>query len=212
MRNKFPYQYMLWKWKIEPRVYRDNLRGFGTYWQKRMEALVMRRFFVILSAVCMLLSGCQKVQQRPTFPKPNLPTQPTGSEYGTNYETGTVRAGTVTTKLASAEGGLINHNQPFPGTAGKDYTDPAAYTYREFLSATAGLKWAPHTWETSGDRYILDYTTIGFYDLALNADGTGWTILDEMAAGAKHFRTPGQACLKRQTDHPRTAPRPALPQ
>jgi len=144
----------------------------------------MRRFFVILSAVCMLLSGCQKVQQRPTFPKPNLPTQPTGSEYGTNYETGTVRAGTVTTKLASAEGGLINHNQPFPGTAGKDYTDPAAYTYREFLSATAGLKWAPHTWETSGDRYILDYTTIGFYDLALNADGTGWTILDEMAAGA----------------------------
>ena len=130
----------------------------------------------------MFLGGCQVQGQRPTFPRPNLPTRPTGGEYETDYGTGFVRAGSVTTGLSSAGGGSVRYDSPFPGTAGKDYTDSATYTFREYLSATAGLKWAPHTWETSSDRYILDYTSMGFYDLALNAQGDGWTILCEMAA------------------------------
>ena len=144
----------------------------------------MRRFLVMVCILGIGLGGCQTAQQRPTFPLPNLPTRPTGSEYETNYETGFVRAGAVTTGLSGAGGGSVSFDRPFPGATGKDYTDPAIYTYREYLSSTSGLKWAPHTWETSDDRYILDYTSTGFYDLALNADGTGWTILCEMAAGA----------------------------
>ena len=141
----------------------------------------MRRMLAVF-LFCLLLAGCQTSQQRPTGPRPYLPVQPTGGDYGVDYAAALVRAGRVTTALSSAASGKVRYNAPYAGAPGKDYTDPAQYTFQDALSATAGLKWAPHTWETADDRYLLEYTTMGFYDLALDADGTGWTILCEMAA------------------------------
>ena len=131
----------------------------------------------------LLLTGCQAAQQKPVFPLPQLPSHPADGDYENDPDNRTVRAGTVTTALAGSSGGTLSHNDPYPGSAGKDYTDPAQYTFREYLSSTSGLQWAPHTWQTADDSYILNYTTTGFYDFALNADGSGWTVLDEMAAG-----------------------------
>ena len=147
-----------------------------------MEADVMRRIWILLLALCLVLSGCRTAAPAPSLPRPTLPPETQAGEYGVDWERGIVRAGSVKTGLASGSGGRLSFNEPWPGTAGKDYTDPAIYTLREYLSSTTGLKWAPHTWETADDRYILDYTTTGFYELVLGADG-GWTIVDEMAQG-----------------------------
>ena len=141
----------------------------------------MRRILAMLCLLCIFLSGCQTAVQKPTFPRPTLPVRPADSAYETDYSQNLVKAGAVTTGLASAATGNIPYGKAYVSAPGKDYTDPATYTFREYISGTSGLKWSPHTWETADDRYILDYTTMGFYDLALNAEGTGWTILCEMA-------------------------------
>lgn len=141
----------------------------------------MRRILAFL-LFCALLTGCQSSLQRPIAPLPQLPAQPADGDYGADYSRNLVRAGKVTTAPAADAGGQLRYNTPYAGATGKDYTDPAQYTFQDALSATAGLKWAPHTWETGDDRYLLEYTTMGFYDFALDADGAGWTILCEMAA------------------------------
>ena len=141
----------------------------------------MRRILAFL-LFCALLTGCQSRHQRPMAPLPHLPVQPADGDYGVDYGKNLVRSGKVITSPASDADGKIRYNAPYAGAVGKDYTDPAHYTFQDSLSATAGLKWAPHTWETANDRYLLEYTTIGFYDFALDTDGTGWTILCEMAA------------------------------
>ena len=144
----------------------------------------MGRSWVILLAICMLLSGCAGKESQTSWPRPTMPAQGAMGDYGVDGKTGTVLAGKVTTALAGESAGRVSYNETWPGTPGADYTDPADYTLREYLSSTTGLKWAPHTWETADDRYILDYTSTGFYELVLNAEGTGWTIVDEMAVGA----------------------------
>ena len=63
------------------------------------------------------------------------------------------------------------------------YAIEAIRKYGPIKGCCTGMKWAPHTWETADDSYILGYTTTSFYDLVLNATGDGFTVVDEMALG-----------------------------
>lgn len=130
-----------------------------------------------------LLCGCsQPTPPSNTGSRPTLPQQTPRQYYTADYTSGLVIAGAVTPSQGSS-GGCVTYNAIYTGNGSRDYTDPATYTLYESISSTTGLKWAPHTWETSDDRYILDYTSMGFYDLALNESGDGFTIVDEMAVG-----------------------------
>ena len=143
----------------------------------------MKKGFIL--ALVLLLTGCA-AQPKPTEPTyaPHPPLLSSRGEYAVDYHAGTVDAGKWELTLRPESSGDVTYNDTFPGGNGKDYSDKKYYTYRESISSTAGLKWAPHTWETSADSYILDYTTTGFYSFVPNRDLSGWTIVDEMAQGA----------------------------
>lgn len=115
----------------------------------------------------------------------NPPIQIQKDAYHMDHATGTAIGGRWQTSLRGPEGdGAVTYNQTYPGNYGRDYTDVNYYTYRQYLTSTAGMKWSPLTWETTSDAYILDYTTSGFYSFVPNEDLSGWTIVDEMAQGA----------------------------
>ena len=141
----------------------------------------MKKFVIALLCIG-LLAGCSRpapgihIGSRPTLP----PASP-AEYYYADYTQNRVVAGAVNTG-ENTSAGTVTYNAVYTGNGNRDYTDPAHYTLSESISATTGLKWAPHTWETASDRYILDYTTMGFYDLVLSADGKGFTIVCEMAA------------------------------
>lgn len=59
--------------------------------------------------------------------------------------------------------------------------DNKSYTYHDYAAATPNT-WNPHEWETNEDSYIMNYTTMGFYDFIMNDEKTGYTIIPEMAA------------------------------
>ncbi len=142
----------------------------------------MRKLLPLL--LCgLLLCGCSRpVPPVPSLPRPTPPASQIRSQYLADYKTGLVIAGSVETRTGTASG-TVSYQAPYRGNGSRDYTDPAQYTFLESISSTTGLKWAPHTWETASDRYILDYTSMGFYDFVLNEAGDGWTIVDEMAQG-----------------------------
>lgn len=142
----------------------------------------MRRLWAGILLVAVLFSGCSRQSQRPTLPRPTLPTESAGGQYYADYASGRVRAGSVQLGYAENQSGSVVWEQSYPGKTGADYTDPAEYTFREHLSASAGLKWAPHTWETANDRYVLQYITAGFYDMVLDAQGKGVSFVSEMAS------------------------------
>ena len=97
------------------------------------------------------------------------------------YET-VFNGGSITThKNEGTAGGSVT-TDAYAGIAGKDYTDEKVYTYNDYLSAMTGLNWNPLSWETNDDSYILGFLTMGFYDFAINADKTGYSIVPEMAA------------------------------
>ena len=143
----------------------------------------MKKFLAIF-LFSALLTGCSR-QTLPTTPDPGmtLPIFPDKETYYTDYDAGLVVGGNLSTNLAQNSTNALSFRELWSGAAGKDYTDPAHYTYNDFISGTTGMKWAPHTWETADDSYILGYTTTGFYDLVLNATGDGFTVVDEMALG-----------------------------
>ena len=142
----------------------------------------MRRFLIWILALALLLSGCGRQLPQSTVPPVTAAVPEQVGAYWVDHKTGTVCAGSLQTALASSADGQVRWNEVWYGTPGEDYTDPAHYTFREHLTATAGLKWAPHTWQTSDDRYILDYTSMGFYDMVLDSDGSGFCFVPEMAA------------------------------
>ena len=142
----------------------------------------MKKMLPVL-LVAALLCGCASAVPEATDPGMTLPIFPDRESYYSDYAEGIVVGGSTQTAPADASGGTVSYGQCWPGMPGKDYTDPAIYTYNEFISGTTGMKWAPHTWETRDDAYILDYTTTGFYDLVLNETGDGFTVMDEMAMG-----------------------------
>lgn len=55
------------------------------------------------------------------------------------------------------------------------------YTYNAYYSVSPKT-WNPHTWESAYDSLILNYTTMGFYGVRLNANGDGYEWTSEMAA------------------------------
>ena len=138
-------------------------------------------------ALVMLLSGCTPkgpILSAPTPSQTHPPLVVRQGNYSADPVTGALTAGSWQTALRQDSAGSVSYNDVYPGGNGKDYSDSAHYTYREYISSTGGLKWSPHTWETGDDSYILEYTTTGFYRFAPNQDLSGWTIVDEMAQGA----------------------------
>lgn len=144
----------------------------------------IKKSLALLTAAAVLLSmaGCRP--QQPDTKATHPPIRPKEGNYAVDHSNNTVVAGEWITAAASGSSGAVTYNDTYPGGNGQDYSDAAYYTYREYISSTGGLKWAPHTWETSSDAYILNYTTTGFYRFAPNSDLSGWTIVDEMAVGA----------------------------
>lgn len=55
------------------------------------------------------------------------------------------------------------------------------YTYNTYMSSFPS-SWNPHTFETSDQSEILDYTTGGFYTFDYNDDRTGFVVIPSMAA------------------------------
>ena len=148
-----------------------------------------KKAFSALAAAALVLSavGCTPSQPTTSTP-PTYVTPPAiaaSGSYTADYTNSTVTGGSWNL-LQRPEGsaGSITYNDTYPGGNGRDYSDPKHYTYQEYISSTTGMKWAPHTWETNADSYILGYTTTGFYRFAPNSDLSGWTIVDEMAQGA----------------------------
>ena len=157
----------------------------------------LKKCVCLMAAAALLLSitGCNPntpgstpthsntVPTVPTTTHP--PVEPEQGSYRTDYENGSVIAGDWLTALRpEGSSGAVSYNDTYAGGNGRDYSDANHYTYNEYISSTGGMKWAPHTWETASDAYILDYTTTGFYRFTLNSDLSGWTIVDEMAQGA----------------------------
>jgi len=77
-------------------------------------------------------------------------------------------------------------NTPTPTQGGSDETpapggDPnATYTYNLSTGASPD-NWNPHSWETNGDRQVLDYAEIGFVDTTIAEDGVNFEWVYEMA-------------------------------
>lgn len=140
---------------------------------------IKKRLALILAGA-LLLTGCQR---SPTSTTRHLPSiRPATGSYSVDADH--VTGGQWITGSRPDSGGTVTYNDTYSGGNGKDYSDPAYYTYREYITSTGGLKWAPHTWQTSADAYILNYTTTGFYRFVPNSSLDGWTIVDEMAQGA----------------------------
>ncbi len=148
-----------------------------------------KKILSLFAAGALLLSmtGCDPVLQGSspsgaTVPRP--PLEPEQGSYRADYDKAAVIAGSWVTALRGEDSrGKVTYNDTYVGGNGKDYSDSGHYTYQEYISSTGGMKWAPHTWETASDSYILDYTTTGFYRFTLNSDLSGWTVVDEMAQG-----------------------------
>ncbi|MBQ8719748.1 MAG: hypothetical protein IJY65_01820 [Clostridia bacterium] len=90
--------------------------------------------------------------------------------------------GSITTSSSEGEGEGAVSRLAYAGNTNKDYTDEKTYTYNDYLGATTGLNWNPHSWETNDDSYTLGYQSMGFYDFVLNSDLTGYAVVCEMAA------------------------------
>ena len=139
--------------------------------------------WIAMVLATLFLAGCSQPVPSLQASRPTLPPQQNKERYYVDYAKKLVVGGQITPGYGGS-GGSVTYNDLYPGDPKHDYRDEATYTLRESISGTTGLKWAPHTWETADDRYILDYTTMGFYDFALRSDGAGWTIAEEMALGA----------------------------
>lgn len=154
-----------------------------------------KKLIALLLAVVMVfgLVACGNTDStEPSGTGESVATEPTGSvsvdayvpeagKYPVDYETNTVVAGSVETALAEVGGGEVSY-EVYTGVAGKDYSDPEVYTYRDYVAGTTDMKWSTHTWETSDDSAILDYISSGFYTFNLNPTLDGWSVSCEMAA------------------------------
>lgn len=92
-----------------------------------------------------------------------------------------VDAGAVEMSLGAAGGGEVSHDG-YAGIAGKDYTDPAVYTYRDYTAGTTDMKWDPMNWETNEDSNIVGFVTDEFYYFVPNSTLDGYAIVLGMAA------------------------------
>lgn len=154
---------------------------------KRTVAVVLAAAMMISTAACTNNGGNETPAT--TTPAPtaavsqNTPVENTSkvTAYTTDYTTNITNGGSMTTKLEPAGGGEVSHDV-YAGIAGKDYSDPKVYTFSDYTTGMADMKWSTHTWETNDDSYILDEISMGFYDFVLNSTKDGWSIIPEMAA------------------------------
>lgn len=90
--------------------------------------------------------------------------------------------GLMATTAACDKGGADTDPKE-PAQGGEQQEQEAAtYTLNEVLTGSPN-KWNPHEWETTTDGYIMNYTTMGLYDFALNETRDAYTIIPEMAVG-----------------------------
>lgn len=151
----------------------------------------MKKFLALLLALTMVLSlaACGGNGNAETTTAPATTTAPGETQaveeengFSVDYSSNTVKAGSVTVNLnENAGGGEVGYDV-YAGTEGKDYTDPEVYTMRDYIGGTTNMKWAPHTWETNDDSYVLDYISAPFYGFNLNSTADGWAISCEMAS------------------------------
>jgi oligopeptide transport system substrate-binding protein len=132
----------------------------------------MKRIISVITAMLLVFSGFSALAESTFTP-------------AATYDPGerTFNAGEVTT--VKTEGGSSGEvtTDVYAGEAGKDHTDEKVYTYNTAMTAMGGgLDWNPHTWETSDDRIILDYTSTGFYAFVVNSAKDGYSVVPEMAA------------------------------
>ena len=129
----------------------------------------MKKLLALVLAFCMLAGVASALAE--------------GFTPAASYDVGERKfdGGEITTVAAVAGGGTVD-TVAYAGEAGKDYTDEKVYTYNDYIAATASMDWNPHTWETNDDSTLLDMMTMGFYNIVLNADKTGYAIICEMAS------------------------------
>lgn len=154
---------------------------------KTRGGMKMKKALALLLTLALGLSiaGCSGEPVQSTGPYASHPPLINNrGDYSVDYPSGTVTAGAWELVRRTEGGGAVTYNHTYPGGNGKDYTDKNFYTFRDYIASTGGLKWAPHTWETRSDSYILNFTTTGFYSFVPNEELTGFTIVDEMAQGA----------------------------
>ena len=154
---------------------------------KTRGGMKMKKALALLLTLALGLSiaGCSGEPEQSTGPYASHPPLISNrGDYSVDYPSGTVVAGSWELVRRTESDGAVTYNHTYPGGNGKDYTDKNFYTFRDYIASTGGLKWAPHTWETKSDSYILNFTTTGFYSFVPNEELTGFTIVDEMAQGA----------------------------
>lgn len=155
----------------------------------------LKRAITLAMVTCMVVgsaAGCGNKNDNETpTPTPttaadnnndNSVADKSGLEFSVDYAANKVDVGSTTATLGEAGGDGVVGYDVYAGTAGKDYTDSAVYTYNDYISGTSNMKWSTHTWETSEDSYVLGYISSGFYDFALNSTKDGWSVTCEMAS------------------------------
>lgn len=83
--------------------------------------------------------------------------------------------------IGDSNDGTVSYDV-YSGVEGKDYTDPAYYTFNDFITDTSTLNWSSLSWETNDDSYVLDYISSGYYNFAMNSTKDGWSVTCELAA------------------------------
>ena len=164
---------------------------------------IKKTAIVLLLTASMALAGCENGanQNNTSEPTPSVTEEPTTdvtpmmtpteapSEKPTEAlpgsvdlsvkkeEDGTLYAGEIT---ASTGKSSVN-TKAYAGVAGKDYTDPEVYTYRDYITEASSLHASTFAPESESDRTILSYTSSGYYDFVPNETKDGWSVLCEMA-------------------------------
>ncbi len=155
---------------------------------KKLMALLLAALMVLSMAACAKDTESPKNPTDPSQPSTTDPTEPSGATMlkpeddneGMDYANNSVNLGSVTANLGASAGGEVSYDY-YKGEAGKDYTDPKVYTFRDYTSGTTDMKWSTHTWETNEDSAILDYITGSFVTFSLGADKASWAVTYEMA-------------------------------
>ena len=146
--------------------------------KKRLFALFLATVMVIGLAAC----GDKNGDNDPVSTDESTPsTDNTGSDVTPADKYWAVDAGAINMSLGAAGGGEVSHDG-YTGIAGKDYTDPAVYTYRDYMAGTTDMKWNPMDWETNEDSVILGFVTDSFYYFVPNSTLDGYAIILGTAA------------------------------